>query len=312
MRCCRRAGCKAPADFSGAAAARSLDQSLNLTFTGNLHENFGKLGERWLKGGNSWYYITPAGSLFRWNNCAVTATAPLTGTLIASPGNPYYNDVSLLHAAEDPVLTVTSGSLVTRFDFGNYQPSIIEGRTWIDTDPNASRNPTRLPTAIAIPRPAQATVNTAAIAWYEVYAPVTDPLLATESDPPVRRIFYLTATGQVFRMDQRRTTASVYSGVHDHRFRRQRQFARAAFVAEPWQNGVTIQLLNASGYVVAQAVTSDVDRNADGKISSETEQGWYRFTWAASRPVLASPAAADRQCGRHRGAGCSSANSGAR
>lgn len=261
----------------GAAAARSLDQSLNLTFTGNLHENFGKLGERWLKGGNSWYYITPAGSLFRWNNRAVTATAPLTGTLIASPGNPYYNDVSLLHAAEDPVLTVTSGSLVTRFDFGNYQPSIIEGRTWIDTDPNASRNPTRLPTAIAIPRPTQATVNAAAIAWYEVYAPVTDPLLATESDPPVRRIFYLTATGQVFEWTSAApprlftqvstTTGSVASAI-----------ARAAFVAEPWQNGVTIQLLNASGYVVAQAVTSDIDRNADGKISSETEQGWYRFT----------------------------------
>ena len=54
--------------------------------------------------------------------------------------------------------------------------------------------------------------------------------------------------------------------------------ARAAFAAEPWRNGVTVQLLNASGYVVAEATTADSDRNTDGTISTETEQGWYRFT----------------------------------
>ncbi|MEY3172785.1 MAG: hypothetical protein RLZZ436_698 [Planctomycetota bacterium] len=262
----------------GAATARSLDQSLNLSFSGNLFENFGGLGERWLKGGsNSWFYITPAGQLFRWNNRTVTATAPLTGTPIAAPGNAYYQDVSLLHSAENPVLDVTSGSVTTRFDFGNYQPSVIEGRTWIDTDPNGNRNPSRLPTAVGIPRPVDATVTSSAIAWYEVYAPVTDPLLATESDPPVRRIFYLTSTGQVFEWSSSApprlfTQISTVSGSAAA------AISRAAFAAEPWQNGITVQLLNASGYVVAEAVTTDLDRNADGRISSETEQGWYRFT----------------------------------
>lgn len=262
---------------TGASTARSLDQSLDLSFGGNLFENFGGLGERWLKGGTSWYYITPAGNLFRWNNRPVTATAPLTGTQIASPGSAYYRDVSLLHSAEDPVLTVTSGSVTSRIDFGNYQPSVIEGRAWIDTDPNGARNPSRLPTAVQIPRPASVTVNVPAIAWYEVYAPATDPLTGTESGPLIQRIFYLTSTGQVFEWTTGApprlfTQVSIASGSAAA------AIARAAFAAEPWRNGITIQLLNAAGYVVAEATTADSDRNADGTISAETEQGWYRFT----------------------------------
>jgi hypothetical protein len=53
--------------------------------------------------------------------------------------------------------------------------------------------------------------------------------------------------------------------------------SRAAFAAEPWQNGVTVQLLNAAGYVIAETTSSSRDRNLDGLISSETEVGWFRF-----------------------------------
>ena len=261
----------------GAAAAYSLDQSLNLTFTGNLHENSGGTGERWLRGGASWYYITPTGRFFRWNNQTISATKPLAGTLISTPGTAYYQDVSLLHAAENPVLTITEGSLTTRFDFGNYQPATIEGRTWIEVDPNGSRNPTRFPTAVAIPRPVDVTIPVSAIAWYEVYAPASDPMTTTEADPPVRRLFYLTSTGEVLefipggtpRLLTRVSTASGSTAT---------AIARAAFAAEPWQNGVTIQLLNASGYVIAETTSVSIDRNADGQISSETEVGWYRFS----------------------------------
>lgn len=262
---------------AGAAAAHSLDQSLNLSFGGNLYENVGGLGERWLKGGTSWYYITPAGNLFRWNNRPITATAPLTGTQIASPGSAYYRDVSLLHSAEDPLLTVTSGSVTTRIDFGNYQPSVIEGRGWIDTDPNGMRNPSRLPTAVLISRPAEVPISISAIAWYEVYAPTTDPLLGTESGTLVRRVFYLTSAGQVFEWTSG-SPPRLFTQISAAAGSAAVAISRAAFAAEPWQNGVTIQLLNASGYVVAETVTADSDRNADGTISADTEQGWYRFT----------------------------------
>jgi len=262
---------------AGAATARSLDQSLGLSFSGNLYENAGGQGERWLKGGSSWYYITPAGNLFRWNNRAFTATAPLTGTQIAAPGSAYYRDVSLLHSAEDPVLTVTPGSVTTRIDFGNYQPSVIEGRAWIDTDPNGSRNPSRLPTAVPIPRPPEAALSISAIAWFEAYAPTTDPLLGTESDTIVRRVFYLTSTGQVFEWTSG-APPRLFTQISTAAGSAAAAISRAAFAAEPWQNGVTVQLINASGYVVAEAVTADSDRNADGTINADTEQGWYRFT----------------------------------
>ncbi|MEY2725914.1 MAG: hypothetical protein RLZZ458_1781 [Planctomycetota bacterium] len=261
---------------TGAAQAYQLDQSLSLTFTGKLFENSGGIGERWLRGGNSWYYITPTGNLFRWNNRAYSATAPLTGNLIATPGNAYYNDVSLLHAAENPVLNVSSGSLTTRFDFGNYQPAIVEGRTWIDINPDGIRNPTRFPTAVSIPRPTDITLPISALAWYEVYAPVTDPLTTSDTDPPVRRIFYITSSGDVMEFSYSApprllTRISTISGSTAA------AISRAAFAAEPWQNGVTVQLLNAAGYVIAETTSSSRDRNLDGLISSETEVGWFRF-----------------------------------
>jgi hypothetical protein len=46
---------------------------------------------------------------------------------------------------------------------------------------------------------------------------------------------------------------------------------------EPWLNGVTIELLDGDGTVVASTTTRDIDRNEDGTIDPETEQGWYRF-----------------------------------
>lgn len=260
----------------GASEAYSLDQSLNLTFTGNLYENSGGQGERWLRGGSSWYYVTPTGRLFRWNNRPYSATAPLTGTLVGMPGNPYYQDVSLLHAAENPLLNVTSGSLTTRFDFGNYQPAVVEGRTWIDVNPDGLRNPTRFPTAVGIPKPVDITVPVPAIAWYEVYAPVTNPLTTSDTDPPVRRIFYLTANGDVMEFNYG-APARLLTKVSAITGSTASAIASAAFVSEPWQNGITVQLLNSSGYVIAETISDNRDRNMDGAISSETEVGWFRF-----------------------------------
>lgn len=127
----------------GAAEAYQLDVSLGLTVAGRARENFGGLGERWLKGSEGWYYITPVGDFYRWNGKAVTASSPLTGTWIAAPGISYYRDVSLLHAAQDPTLNVRPGSVVSKIDFGNYRPTIISGRSrlrripeWIRSSPD--------------------------------------------------------------------------------------------------------------------------------------------------------------------------------
>ncbi len=61
-----------------------IGDQLGLYLTGEQHENWGGQGEKWLRGrsstditlnSESWYYITPAGDLFRWNG----VDAPLMG-----------------------------------------------------------------------------------------------------------------------------------------------------------------------------------------------------------------------------------------
>ncbi|MFM7868206.1 MAG: hypothetical protein ACKPHU_28660, partial [Planctomycetaceae bacterium] len=110
--------------------AWQLDQSLGLTATGDLFENFGGQGERWLKSNSGWCYITPVGDVFQWNGKAITASAPLSGTLAGTLNNFYFRDVSLVAAAQNPVIPVVGGTTVSRIDFGNYRPAVIEGRTW--------------------------------------------------------------------------------------------------------------------------------------------------------------------------------------
>src|SRR5436309_10706669 len=50
---------------------------------------------------------------------------------------------------------------------------------------------------------------------------------------------------------------------------------------EPGLNGVTIQLLDAQGNLVATTVTADRDLNGNGSIDPQTERGLYQFTGLA-------------------------------
>lgn len=78
--------------------AYHLDQTLGLTGSGNLSENWGGLGEKWLRDGSSqWHFITPSGQLFRWNG---SSAGELTGDLVASLDPLYHADASLLYAAQ--------------------------------------------------------------------------------------------------------------------------------------------------------------------------------------------------------------------
>lgn len=261
----------------GAAEAWALDQTLGLTNSGNLHQNFGGQGERWLKGTAGWYYITPSGDLFRWNGRPVTSSAPLSGVAVAVPGMSYYNDVSLLYAAENPVLNVTEGALVTRVNFGNYRPSAISGRTWTDVDTNGIRNIVGMPTAVATTIPENVPPALKNVTWYEVTVAGDSNTGTDGTAPATKRLYYTTAFGEVYQWSATAgstlvTRISAAAGLTAA------AIARAAFVAEPWQNGVTIELVNEAGFVVARSVSADSDLNVDQQIDVETERGWYRFS----------------------------------
>ena len=133
---------------SGAMEAFQLDQRLGLTLSGTDRRNFGGLNERWMKGSSGWFYITPAGDLYRWNGRAVTSSSPLAGTFVASPGIPYYRDISLLHDAKNPVLSVTEGAVLTRINFGNYKPTIVTGQGTLSQIPAWIRNSTKFTSVV--------------------------------------------------------------------------------------------------------------------------------------------------------------------
>ena len=135
---------------SGAMEAYQLDVKFGLSLSGTDRLDFGGLDERWMKGSRGWYYITPAGDFYRWNGKAVTQNAPLAGTLLASPGIPYYRDISLLYAAKNPVLNVTEGSVFTRINFGNYKPMLVTGQGTLSQIPLWIRNS---PTFTAVLKP---------------------------------------------------------------------------------------------------------------------------------------------------------------
>jgi hypothetical protein len=261
----------------GAVRAWTLDQTLGLTFSGNLHQNFGGQGERWLKGTAGWYYITPSGELFRWNGRTVTSSAPLSGVSVAALGMTYFSDVSLLYAAENPVLSVSEGALVTRVNFGNYRPSVISGRTWTEVDTNGVRNIAGMPTAVATTVPENVPPALKKVTWYELTVP-DDPNTGTGgTSPSTKRLYYTTQFGEVYQWSAT-AGSSLVTRISAAAGLTAAAIARAAFVTEPWQNGVTIELLNEAGFVVARSVSGDSDLNSDQQIDAETERGWYRFS----------------------------------
>ncbi len=53
--------------------------------------------------------------------------------------------------------------------------------------------------------------------------------------------------------------------------------SNSSAAAEPWLNGFKFELVDSSDNVIATTTTRDIDRNGDGIIQKEAEQGWYRF-----------------------------------
>ena len=116
-----------------AVEAWQLDRDLNLQFRRSLFTNWGGLNERWVKGDDAWYYITPSGEFFRWNN---SPKANLSGTRVTTLSAQYHTDPSQLYDARNPFeipVTVSPDGVADGINIGNQQsggvaPSDFDGQ----------------------------------------------------------------------------------------------------------------------------------------------------------------------------------------
>ncbi|MCA9047452.1 MAG: hypothetical protein KDA89_01910 [Planctomycetaceae bacterium] len=98
---------------------------------GELFENWGGLGEKWIRGNNGWHYVTPDGAVYQWND--KTRPGNLSGQLVETLSPEYYHHIDLLFAAENPLLSLQTGD--RRFvNAGVYQPAAIVGSHFDDAD----------------------------------------------------------------------------------------------------------------------------------------------------------------------------------
>ncbi|MBP86637.1 MAG: hypothetical protein CMJ64_07975, partial [Planctomycetaceae bacterium] len=83
--------------------AIQLDDDSGLSSDGNMYEDWGGLGEKWIKGsGGDWYYITPAGELFLWHGGDVH-----NATIVATLSPEYHAKPELLYDAAEYATTQT-------------------------------------------------------------------------------------------------------------------------------------------------------------------------------------------------------------
>lgn len=81
-------------DLIKATAAR-LDRELNLSRGSTASNNWGGLNEKWLRGNGKWYFITPDGTITRWDG---SKTA--TGTVVAKLDDRFHENPDRLTEAE--------------------------------------------------------------------------------------------------------------------------------------------------------------------------------------------------------------------
>jgi len=79
--------------------AYNLDQEFGFEFTGNYATNWGGRGEKWISNANrNWFFILPAGGVYRWT----VGTNPAEGELVATLDASFHADPSQLHDAPVP------------------------------------------------------------------------------------------------------------------------------------------------------------------------------------------------------------------
>ncbi len=126
-----------------AALAFSLDSQLEFRETSNDWRNWGGLDETWFLGANSWYYVTPDGSLYAWDG---SARDNLSGTLVETFSPEYHENPSLLYDAEpavSPTFTVVANQTLPNVNFGNFNignTGSIHGRKFNDLNGDGQRS----------------------------------------------------------------------------------------------------------------------------------------------------------------------------
>ena len=247
--------------FSSSSQSEGSVNAPQLRFRNSYYENYGGLNERWMYSDDSgWYYVTPQGELYRWNGKPVTADAPLTGTLVATPGSSYYDDPLLLadgYSEPEPPQNTSS-----RIDVGvaESQNKSIKGRIWLDFYANGTRDFISLIPDYYVLYPAESLAD--GEEWFFDYENGDWYVISVDGE-------------------------ASYWGPHESEdsnddFDREdpdspqfREFADKQ--SEPWLNNKTVELIDSEGNVVASTETRNVDLNEDGIIQFETERGWYIF-----------------------------------
>lgn len=128
---------------AAAAAAYGLDQEYDFETTGSDFQNWGGLGERWILSNDGWFFVTPAGELYQWDD---SPRDDLSGTKVATLTSEYHSDLTRLvdvQQADAPELTVVPGQETDVLLFGNQDVTVtgsISGRKWNDLDGNGQRS----------------------------------------------------------------------------------------------------------------------------------------------------------------------------
>ncbi|MEQ9408583.1 MAG: DNRLRE domain-containing protein [Fuerstiella sp.] len=219
--------------------------ALDLRRRNSYFENSGGLGEKWVFSDQTgWYFITPAGALYRWNGVRITAEAPLTGSLIGNPGPEFFENPELLSSYSPGGTDPRRDD--ARTDFGNLQAQTIRGRVWLDFYANGIRDHD-LET-----REYAAELLTDGSAWF----------FDADNDD-----WYIIDTfGQP-------SYWGPHSAIPWDEFLESGPFLST----EPWLNGRTVELIDDQGNVVDSTVSQSIDLDENGKIDFETERGWYVF-----------------------------------
>ena len=159
---------------------------------------------------------------------------------------------------------VTGESLIANRDFGNYRSALISGRKYYDVNADAVR----------IPQPViDLELFRQQNDFFEDAYGQNEKWLRSSSGA----WYFLTPDGLLTQWDSTPLVAqgSPVAQLNERVYNNPELIFGA--VNEPFLNGWTIELLNASGVVVASTRTRDIDLNGDGVIQPASETGWYRF-----------------------------------
>lgn len=299
-------------DSQPAPMAYDLDLKLGLYRSGGLYENWGGVGEKWIRAvrdGDQWYYILPDGRLYEWDNVSGPAKngTPLAGNLITQLDPSYHADPSELYDAH-------SAPLANEIDqkLGLYATARLYenwgglGEKWV----RAANEGDQWYYIVPDGRLYQ---------WDNVSGPLKNgtPLqgtLVASLDPAYHAtpILLVEARAIMTSFTVNVDATTVLDQLDFGNFQNQAAISGRKFndlngnqvrdAGESYLNGWSIELVDASGSVVATQVTHDIDADDSHTIDPETETGWYEFQgvatgvytvrevmypgWEATTPVL--------------------------